>query len=79
MRRLSFILLPFILSALLWWAYEFTRLPPGLEPKGEASDLVPWVSLAGSIVSLATGEITLTLELFKWRRASKSSSTEGDS
>jgi len=70
-KRLFYVLPPFIIGALLWWAYEATRLPPGVESKGEASDLLPWVSLAGSIVSLATGLVTLSLQLIKLRHPPK--------
>jgi hypothetical protein len=69
-RRKSLILGLFILSLLLWWAYLSTRLPPGLEPKGESSDVIPWLTLAGSIVSLITGLITLTLQIIKLKQGS---------
>jgi hypothetical protein len=78
MRRLIYILLPFVFSALLWWAYEASRLPAGIESKGEASEFIPWISLAGSILSLVTGIVTLTLEIFKLRQLTKRSSAEGD-
>jgi hypothetical protein len=68
MRRVSLILGLFLLSALLWWAYEASRVPPGLESKGEPSDVIPWLSLAGSIVSLVTGLVTLALEVIKLRQ-----------
>jgi hypothetical protein len=70
MRRASLILGLFILSALLWWAYEASRLPPGLEPKGETSEIIPWLSLAGSIVSLITGLVTLALQIIKLKQGS---------
>jgi hypothetical protein len=70
MRRVSLILGLFLLSALLWWVYQASRLPPGLEPKGEPSDVIPWLSLAGSIVSLITGLVTLALQIIKLKQGS---------
>jgi hypothetical protein len=78
-RRLSIILIPFIFSTLLFWAYEASRLPPGVESKGEPSELIAWVSLAGSIVSLITGVVTLTLQILKLPYSTKRPSTDGDS
>jgi hypothetical protein len=63
---------------LLWWAYFATRLPPGLEPKGEPSEVIPWLSLAGSIVSLITGLVALALEIIKLKQ-SKVRAANGDS
>ena len=79
MTRLSFVLLLFVVSALLWSAYEANRLPPGVEPKGESSELVAWLSLIGSIVSLITGLVGLTLQLIKLKQASNKSRTIEDS
>lgn len=70
MRRKIFILGLLILNPLLWWAYFATRLPPGLEPKGELSEVIPWLSLAGAIVSLITGVVTLALEIIKLKQGS---------
>jgi hypothetical protein len=56
----------FILTALFWWSYENTRLPPGIESKGP-QDWIPWVSLAGSIVSLIAGLVTLSLKIIEVR------------
>ncbi len=66
-RRPSFIVLLFILAAVLWWVFQSTRLPPGLESKGP-ENWMPWLSLAGSIVSLLTGVVTLGLKLTETRR-----------
>jgi purine-cytosine permease-like protein len=67
-RRLLFIVLLFVLAAVLWWVFQSTRLPPGLESKGP-ENWMPWLSLAGSIVSLLTGVVTLGLKLTETRRA----------
>jgi hypothetical protein len=72
MRRLSIVLFLFILSALLWWTYDATTLPPGVESKGEASEVIPWLSLAGAVVSFLTALVTLALEVVKLRHLSKS-------
>jgi cytosine/uracil/thiamine/allantoin permease len=77
-RRGGWILGLFVLSSLPWWAYEASRLPPGLESKGETSDVISWLSLAGSIVSLVTGVVTLTLEIIKLKQ-SRVRGTSGDS
>jgi hypothetical protein len=69
-RRKSLILGLFVLSLLFWWAYLSTRLPPGLEPKGEPSEVIAWLSLAGSILSLITGLVTLALEIIKLKQGS---------
>jgi len=50
----------FVFAVLLWWTYESTRPIPGVEGKGDVSDWIPWVSLAGSITSLLTGMVTLS-------------------
>ena len=78
MRRKILILAMLILNPLLWWAYFATRLPPGLEPKGELSEVIPWLSLAGAIVSLITGLVTLALEIIKLKQGSARGAT-GDS
>lgn len=78
MRRVSLILALFILSALFWWAYEASRLPPGLESKGENSELIPWISLAGSVVSLLTGLVTLIVQIIKLKQ-NKLKGADGDS
>jgi hypothetical protein len=56
----------FLMAAVLWFFYDYTRLPPGLEAKG-AQDWIPWVSLTGSVVSLITGVITLGLKVTEVR------------
>jgi hypothetical protein len=58
----------FILAAVLWWYYESVRLPGGLEAKGAAQDWLPWVTLAGSVVSLMTGLVTLGLKVIELRQ-----------
>jgi hypothetical protein len=70
-RRLGGVLFLFIVSALLWWAYVATSLPPGVESKGDSSDWIPWLSLAGAIVSFLTGLVTLSLEVLKLKQLSK--------
>jgi hypothetical protein len=67
MRRPLTIVAFFILALLLWWVYNSTRLPPGVEAKGPG-DWIPWISLAGSIVSLITGLITLGLKVVEVRQ-----------
>jgi hypothetical protein len=57
----------FIFAGLLAWVYMATRLPPGVEAKGGAQDWEPLVSLAGAVVSLIGGLVTLTVELVKLR------------
>jgi len=57
----------FVFAVLLWWTYESTRPIPGVEGKGDVSDWIPWVSLAGSITSLLTGMVTLSLKLIDIR------------
>jgi hypothetical protein len=63
LRRPSTILAFFIGAILLWWVYETTRLPSGIEAKGGAQDWLPWLSLAGSVISLLTGLLTLVLKV----------------
>jgi purine-cytosine permease-like protein len=67
MRRPGTIVGLFLLALLLWWVFETTRLPSGVEAKGP-SDWMPWVSLAGSVVSLLTGIVTLSLKLIEARQ-----------
>jgi hypothetical protein len=66
-RRPFLILAFFVVSGLLWWIHEATRLPSGVEAKG-APEWIPWISLIGSIVSLITGLITLGLKIIELRR-----------
>jgi hypothetical protein len=58
----------FLAAAILWWGYQSAQLPAGLEAKGNAQDWAPWVSLAGAIVSLVTGVVTLGLKLIELRQ-----------
>ena len=67
-RRPLVILLFFILAALLWWVFQATRPVPGLESKGGPENWMPWLSLAGSVVSLLTGAVTLALKMTEMRR-----------
>jgi hypothetical protein len=53
------------LSAALWWVFQATRPLPGLESKGGAADIVPWVSLAGACVSLLGSAVTLALKVIE--------------
>jgi hypothetical protein len=49
----------FVVSVCLWGVYLQIKLPSGVEAKGPADDILPWVTLAGSIVSLLTGLVGL--------------------
>jgi purine-cytosine permease-like protein len=62
MQRYFWIILAFVIAAVLWIIYLYTRLPPGVESKG-ATDWIPWVSLAASVVSLLTGVVGLLLKI----------------
>jgi hypothetical protein len=64
MRRFGWIGAAFILSFALWLIYRRISLPPGVEAKGP-TDWLPWLSLAGSIVSLLTGIVGLIGEIRK--------------
>jgi hypothetical protein len=75
-RRFFAILGLLILAGLLAWVYITTRLPPGIQVKGGAPDWLPWVSLAGSVVSFLTALVTLTVELVK-ARAKRSEPEKG--
>jgi hypothetical protein len=68
MLRVIQILFFFLLAALLWWAFQITKPLPGVEPKGGPESWMPWLSLAGSIVSLLTAIITLALKLMETRK-----------
>ena len=63
------IVLFFVLAALLWWTFEVTRPLPGLESKGGPESWTPWLTLAGSIVSLLIGMATLALKVVELRGA----------
>jgi purine-cytosine permease-like protein len=67
MRRPLVIAIFFVVAALLWWVYETTRLPPGIETKGP-NDWMPWISLSGSIISLVTGLVTLSIKIIEVRQ-----------
>jgi hypothetical protein len=56
-----------VLAAVLLWLFLETRPIPGVEPKGDAAVWMPWVTLAGSIVSLLTAMVTLALKLIEMR------------
>jgi hypothetical protein len=67
MRRLAIIVGLFVLSGFLLWVFFQTKLPPGVEEQGPES-WAPWIALAGSIVSLLTGIVTLVEKLRSlWR------------
>lgn len=65
MSRYVYLLVLFIASFLLWLAYLETRLPHGVEAKGPNDSFLPWVTLAGSIISLCTGLVGLGSEIIK--------------
>lgn len=67
MRRTSVIIVLFLLGGVLLWFYFQTRLPPGIEPKGAADDLKPWIALAGSVVTLLAGLASLVLKVIEIR------------
>jgi hypothetical protein len=64
--RWSSVLLFLALAVLLWWIYDSFRLPPGVEGKGP-QDWLPWISLAGAVLSLITGLIGLISKLIELR------------
>jgi hypothetical protein len=66
-RRPVVIAALFAVAALLWWLFEILRPIPGLETKGPAEDLIPWLTLAGSLVSLLTGIVSLSLKIAEAR------------
>jgi hypothetical protein len=68
MQRFAWIIAAFVLALVLWLVYLKTTLPAGVEAKGP-SDWLPWLSLAGSIVSLLTGIVGLIGEIRKLRSA----------
>jgi len=68
-RKPWVIVLLLVVAVVLWWVFQTTRLPPGVESKGGPESWMPWLSLAGSIVSLLTGTVTLGLKLIEVRRA----------
>jgi hypothetical protein len=67
MRRSVVIITCLLLGAVLLWLYFDTRLPPGVEAKGDTDSWLPWISLAGAFVSLLTGVATLALKLLELR------------
>lgn len=67
MRRTAVVIGLFVLAVVLWWIFQSTRLPPDVESKGP-QDWLPWVSLAGSVVSLVTAFVTLGLKLIELRQ-----------
>jgi hypothetical protein len=67
-RRPILIVLFFVLAAILLLAYFQTRLPPGVEAKGP-SDWLPWISLAGAVISFVTGVLTLGLKVAELRKS----------
>jgi hypothetical protein len=73
MRRYLWILVAFAVALFLWVVYLQTRLPPGVEAKGPADTILPWVTLAGSIVSLLTGLIGLLVKVRNLMTAKKAS------
>jgi hypothetical protein len=58
-----------VLAAIRLWLFLATRPIPGVEPKGDPATWLPWVSLAGSIVSLLAGLVTLALKVIEMRGA----------
>jgi purine-cytosine permease-like protein len=67
LRHWSSILALLALAVILWWAYQSLRLPPGVEAKGPEGWL-PWLSLAGSVVSLLTGLVGLAAKILELRQ-----------
>jgi hypothetical protein len=67
MRRPWVIIGCLVIGAAALWLYYFTRLPPGIEAKGDAERLLPWMSLAGAVVSLLTGIVSLGLKVVELR------------
>jgi hypothetical protein len=67
LRQPIAIAIAFALAAGLWWLHAANRLPVGVESKGP-EDWIPWVSLAGSAVSLGTGIVGLGLKIIELRQ-----------
>jgi hypothetical protein len=65
-RSYLWIILAFVISAVLWTVYAHTKIPPNIEVKGP-TDWLPWISLAASIVSLLTGVVGLLLKIQEFR------------
>ena len=67
MRRSWVIIVSILIGAVLLWLYFATRLPPGIEAKGAETSLLPWLSLAGAVVSLTTGVASFGLKVMELR------------
>lgn len=77
MRRPWVILVFFLLGAGLLWLYFSTRLPIGIEAKSGIDSWMPWISLAGAVVSLLTGIATLGLKILEIRSKLSAPQTKG--
>jgi len=64
MQRYLWILAAFAVTGFFWIIYLQTKLPPGVEAKGPTDNILPWVTLASSIISLMTGLVGLLTVIF---------------
>lgn len=57
----------FVAAGISLYVYFQTRVPPGYETKG-AEDWTPIVSLVSTIVTTASGVVTMVLQVLQHRR-----------
>jgi len=67
MRRYFWVTSLFIAAGVLWAVYLQIRVPPGVEAKGP-TDWLPWISLAGAIISFISGVVGLISKLVDLKR-----------
>jgi len=53
----------FILSIILFYLYNLYKIPEGITPQGDDSEIIAWVSLATAVVSMITALIGLIKQI----------------
>lgn len=65
LKKTAVIILLVILAIILFYVYDYYKLPEGVEVKSGNQETIAWVSLATSIVSLLTAVVGLVQKILE--------------
>ncbi|MEZ5865930.1 MAG: hypothetical protein R3D25_18355 [Geminicoccaceae bacterium] len=68
LKRWSVIVGAAIVAVLGLWVYFAYRIPPGVEPMGDRTETIAWISLATSITGMLAAFAGLAQKLLELRK-----------
>lgn len=62
------IIISLLVSIIGFWIYWYFKAPDGVTPMGDKSELIAWIALATSIVTLFTAIVGLITKLVEGKK-----------